>query len=101
MTADSPDTPDSSATPAGSQIAARMYAIAAGLQAGGLDARVHDTKGVLDVTATFYNPGGKGTDLTVDEDLYVEISYWNDPGATPAQVIAVISRALAAIAEAS
>ena len=37
--------------------------------------------------------------MTVDEDGYVQISYWNDPGATPAQIIATISRALAAITE--
>jgi hypothetical protein len=74
-----------------------MHAIAAGLQAGGLDARVYDIRGVLDIRATLYNAGSKGTDVTVDEDGYVQISYWNDPGATPAQVIAVISRALAAI----
>jgi hypothetical protein len=74
-----------------------MRAIAAGLQAGGLDARVHDTRGVLDITATLYNAGSKGTDVTVDEDGYVQISYWNDPGATPARIIEVISRALAAI----
>jgi hypothetical protein len=75
----------------------RMHAIAAGLQAGGLDARVHDTRGVLDIRATLYNSGGKGTDVTIDEDGYVTLTYWNDPGATPAQIIGVIGRALAAI----
>ena len=79
------------------QTTLRMHAIAAGLQAGGLDARVHDVRGVLDIRATLYNGGGKGTDVTLDEDLYVTLSYWNDPGATPAQVIDVITRALAAI----
>jgi len=77
----------------------RMRAIAAGLQAGGLDARVHDTRGVMDITATLCNAGAKGSDVTVDEDGYVQISYRNDPGATPAQIIATISRALAAITE--
>jgi hypothetical protein len=79
------------------QTVLRMHAIAAGLQAGGLDARVHDTRGVLDIRAALCNGGGKGTDVTIDEDGYVTVSYWNDPGATPAQVIDVISRALGAI----
>jgi hypothetical protein len=79
------------------ETASRMRVIAAGLQAGGLDARVHEIRGVLDIRATLRNGGGKGTDVTLDEDGYVQICYWNDPGATPAQVIAVISRLLAAI----
>jgi hypothetical protein len=81
--------------PAGT--AKRMAAIAAGLHAAGLDARVHDTRGVLDVTATLHRPGCKDIDLTVDEDHYVQVSYWDGPGATPAQVVATVSRALAAI----
>ena len=76
------------------QTVLRMHAIAAGLRGGGLDARVHDTRGVIDIRATLYNGGGKGTDVTIDEDGYVTLSYWNDPGATPEQVIDVISRAL-------
>ena len=95
MTDEFPDTPGSDRA----KTVLRMHAIAAGLQAGGLDARVHDTRGVLDITATLHDAGGKGTDVTVDEDGYVQISYWNDPGATPAQIIAVIGRALAAITE--
>jgi hypothetical protein len=79
------------------QTVLRMHAIAAGLQAGGMDARVHDIRGVLDIRATVYNAGTKDTDVTCDEDGYVQISYWNDPGATPAQIIDVITRALVAI----
>lgn len=75
----------------------RMGAIAAGLQAAGLDARVYDTRGVLDVTATLYRPGRKDIEIICDEDHYVQVSYWNDPGATPAEVVAMISRALAVI----
>ena len=37
----------------------------------------------------------------VDEDGYVQISYWNAPGATPAQVAEVITAALAAITAAT
>ena len=75
----------------------RMDAIAAGLQARGLQARVHDTHGVLDIRATLSDPAGKGTEVTVDEDGYVSVSYWNDPAATPIEIIEVIGRVLAAI----
>ena len=77
----------------------RMRAVAAELTAAGLDAHLHDTRGVLDITATVHQPAALDKDMhvIVDEDLYVEIRYWNSPGATPAQVTATISRALAAI----
>ena len=78
----------------------RMRAIAAGLTAAGLTAHLHDTRGELDVTAALHRPGGKETDVIVDDDGYVEIRYWNRPGATPDQVTAVITRVLAAIAAA-
>jgi hypothetical protein len=52
---------------------------------------------VIDIRATLYNGDGRGTDVTIDEDLYVTLSFWNDPGAAPAQVIDVIRRALAVI----
>jgi hypothetical protein len=92
MTDETPDRAERRA-----QVTLRMHAIAAGLQGGGLDARVYDTRGVLDIRATLHNGGGKGTDVTLEEDGYVTICYWNDSDATPAQVIEVINRALAAI----
>jgi hypothetical protein len=84
----------------GQDTARRMGAIATGLVAAGLAAAVHDTRGVLDITATLDRPGGKATEVIVDDDGYVEIRYWNDPDATPGQVTAVITGALAAIATA-
>lgn len=82
----------------GGDRAPRMRAIAAELAAAGLDARLHDTRGVLDMTATLHQPGRR-TDIEVvlDDDLYAEIRYWNAPDATPAQVSETITRALAAI----
>jgi hypothetical protein len=77
--------------------AARMHAIAAGLTAAGLACQVHDTRGVLDLTAALSLPGGKAAEVIVDDDLYVEVRYWNPPGATPAQVTAIITAVLAAI----
>jgi hypothetical protein len=75
----------------------RMRAITSELTAAGLDAHLHDTRGVLDITATVHQPAAKDMHVIVDEDLYVEVRYWNPPSATPAQVTATISRALAAI----
>lgn len=88
-TTSSPDDPDSTA--------GRMAAIAAGLQAAGLDARVHETSGVLDITATLHTAGSKDIALIVDEDGYIELRWWSAPGAAPAQTTATIRRALAAI----
>ena len=97
MTDDAADTPAPGLPGGRAEIIARMRAIAAGLQAFGLDARLHETRGVLDITATACRPGTKDIEVICDEDGYVTVSYWNDPGAAPAQVTGVISRVLAAI----
>ncbi len=76
--------------------AARMRATAAALATAGLDATVRSTRGVLDITACLHWPGGRPAEVIVDEDGYVQISYWNAPVATPAQVVAVITAMLAA-----
>jgi hypothetical protein len=41
------------------QAADRMRAITAGLRAAGLDARVHDTRGVRDITVTVNRAGAR------------------------------------------
>jgi hypothetical protein len=74
-----------------------MDAIAAGLAAVGLVVRVHDTGGVLDLAARLERPGGKPVEVIVDEDGYTQVSYWNPPGAAPAQVTATLADVLAAI----
>jgi hypothetical protein len=79
----------------------RMQAIAAGLTAAGLTARLHETAGVLDITATLGRPGGHATEVIVDEDHYVEIRYWNPPAAAPGDVTGVIAGVLAAITAAN
>ncbi len=83
------------------ETARRMRAVAADLTAAGLTAQVNQTGGVLDITATLDRPSGKPVEIIYDADGYTEISYWNDPDATPAQVVAVISRALTVIAKLS
>ena len=89
-----------SRTGPGGQTAQRMRAIAAGLTDAGLDTCLNETRGVLDVTATLDRPGAKASEVIVDEDGYVELRYWNQPGATPEQMTLVVVRALAAIAAA-
>jgi hypothetical protein len=84
----------------GGETARRMRAITAGLSDAGLVACLNDTGGVLDITATLDRPGGKASEVIVDEDGYVEVRYWNHPGTTPEHITAVIVRALAAIAAA-
>jgi hypothetical protein len=65
--------------------AQRMRAIADQLQAAGLTARVHDTRGVLDITGTAHRSGGREIEVIVDQDGYAEIRYWNPATATPAE----------------
>jgi hypothetical protein len=77
----------------------RMRQVAAELSAAGLDARVHDTQGVLDIRATLRRDGHQPLEVTYDVDGYVQIAYWHTPGATPAQVAATINAALAVITQ--
>jgi hypothetical protein len=76
---------------------ARMRALTAELSAAGLDAHLHSTRGVLDITAALHRPGCKDICVIVDEDGFVEITYWSSPGAAAADVAALISRALTLI----
>jgi hypothetical protein len=78
---------------------ARMHATAA-LAGAGLAAQVNQTQGAFDITASVGQLDGKSIDVTVDEDGYVQVSYWNVPGATPAQVVAVITAVVGAISAA-
>jgi hypothetical protein len=84
----------------GPETEARMHATAGALAGAGLAARVNQTQGVFDITASLGQPGGKSIDVTVDEDGYVQVSYWNAPGASPAQLVAVIAAVVAAISTA-
>lgn len=83
------------------ETAARMRALTAELSAAGLDAQLHRTGGVLDITATLHRRNCKDIHVIVDEDGYIEIRYWSAPGAAPAEVAAVISRVLTVITRSS
>lgn len=77
--------------------AERMDAIAAGLSAAGLAALVNQNRGAVDVTATVRPTGHREIEVTVDDDGYTQIVYWNRPEATPEQVTAIITGVLAVI----
>jgi hypothetical protein len=79
----------------------RMRALVAELTAAGLSAQVYDTGVSLDITAILRRPDGRKIAVIIDDDGRTEIRYWNDPAATPAQIAAVITRALAVITTAS
>lgn len=79
------------------QTEARMRALTEELSVAGLDAHLHCTRGVLDITAALHRPGSKDVCVTADEDGYLEVSWWSAAGATPAQVAAVLGRVLAVI----
>jgi hypothetical protein len=71
--------------------------LAAELGAAGLDAVVYQTCGVFDVRATLRRDGHGPVEIIYDTDGYVQATYWNAPGATPAQVAAIITGVLAVI----
>jgi hypothetical protein len=77
--------------------AARMGAIAAALTGAGLAAQVNQTQGVFDITASLDQPGARPIEVIIDEDLYLEVRFWNPPDTTAAQLTATISGVLAAI----
>ena len=80
MTDDTPDTPAPGLPGGRAESIERMRAIAAGQHAVGLDARVHETRGVLDITATAYRPGSKDIEVICDEDGYVQVALVERPG---------------------
>lgn len=84
--------------PAGEDALARMKALSAELTAAGVDNKLSQGS-IIDVSVTITGPGGRETQLVVDEDGFVEVGYWTAPGATPAQVAAMARRILAVISE--
>jgi hypothetical protein len=79
------------------QTAEWMHAVAADLATAGMDAQVHDTRGVMDVTASLGLPGGKPIEVIAEDDGYCQVSFWHPPGATPAQVTVAITALVAVI----
>lgn len=67
------------------------------LTAAGLTTRLSQNAGGLDVTAVIHPPGRKPAEVIIDEDGYVELRWWSDPGADPQRVTATITSALTAV----
>jgi hypothetical protein len=76
---------------------AGTQAVAAQLSAAGLVSAVQGTSAGLELTATSHRPGRREIEVVVDEDGYAELRWWAAPGATPADVAAVITRAIASV----
>ena len=79
------------------QAALWMHDIAECLRAAGLAARLHTSAAGRDITAVACRPGGRETEVVLDEDGYVEIRYWNPPGATSAEVADLVTRVLGVV----
>jgi hypothetical protein len=82
-------------TPTAEDVPSTMRAIADGFAAAGMDTRLHETYGTIEVTAVDRE---RDIEAIVGDDGYVELRYWRTPGALPAQVCATIASAIAAIA---
>lgn len=67
------------------------------LTAAGLTTRLNQSASGLDVTAVIHSPDRKPAEVIVDEDGYVELRWWTNPGATPQHVTATITSALTAV----
>jgi len=88
-----PDTVTSDAD----ETVARMRAIASELSAAGFDARLHETRASIDLTATHRAPGRRDIEAVIDEDGYVELRFWAGPADLPVQVAAAIARLVLAV----
>jgi hypothetical protein len=74
-----------------------LRAIESELASVGLTTRLHESSAGTDLTATLCQPGQREIEVVIDEDGYTELRYWASLGATPAQTVATITSALAAI----
>jgi hypothetical protein len=75
----------------------RMQAIAEGLRTAGLTVRVQQTRAGWDLTGVLERPGGRASEVVLDEDGYAELRFWHPLVAAPAEVAEVITRALAVL----
>lgn len=74
-----------------------LGAVSARLAKSGLNARVNPAGTGLKLSAVLQRPERRATELTLSEDGYAELRWWNDFSSTPAQVTTVIIRAVTAV----
>jgi hypothetical protein len=77
--------------------AERLRVIETWLAAAGLTTRLHASPNAMDLTATLRQPGHREIEVVIDEDGYTELRYWASLSDTPAQTVAIVTSALAAI----
>jgi len=75
-----------------------MLVITGLLTAAGLTACLNVTRDIPDVTARLPVPGGRDIRVIIDDDGYVELRFWTDPGATPSEVASTVTRAVTVVA---
>jgi hypothetical protein len=76
----------------------RMLVITGLLTAAGLTACLNVTRDIPDVTARLPVAGGRDIRVIIDDDGYVELRFWADPGATPSEITSMVTRAITVIA---
>jgi hypothetical protein len=78
-----------------------MRAITGGLAAAGMQARLETGCPARYIVATVPAAGegavAEGIEVTVEDDGYVQLTWWNRPPLTPAGVTATIARVIAAL----
>jgi hypothetical protein len=82
------------------RVVRRMRAIEAEFAVNGLVTHLTDARAGLDLSAVLSPSGTREAEIWVDENGYVEVRYWNPPGASAAQITATALRALRAITNA-
>jgi hypothetical protein len=75
----------------------RMLVITGLLTAAGLIACLNVTRDIPDVTARLPVPGARDIRVIVDDDGYIELRFWADPGTSPSQITTTVIRAISAI----
>ncbi len=80
--------------PAAQDVTSWMRAIEEVLASNGLTTHLTDARAGLDLTAVLTPSGKREAEICIDEDGYVELSYWIPEGSSPEQVAAVALRAL-------
>ena len=74
-----------------------MLVITGLLTAAGLTACLNVTQDIPDITARLSSPGGRDIRVIIDDDGYIELRFWADPGTSPSRITTTVTRAISAI----
>jgi hypothetical protein len=75
----------------------RMLVITGLLTAAGLTACLNVTRDIPDVAARLPVPGGRDIQVIIDDDGYIELRFWTDPGTSPSRITTTVTQAISAI----